>query len=147
MRLTRRSGLFVIGQALLPLSPRAAAEPPDGPAVPRGPLSIHALNTTTGRPATELDVTLERKLGNDWEVLGRGRTDDQGLREDLYPRAKPFQAGLYRLIYDTGAYFKGQGVKTFFPRVEVVFEIEKIDEHYHIPLLLNPYGYSTYRGS
>jgi 5-hydroxyisourate hydrolase len=147
VRLTRRSGLCVIGQALLPLAPHAVAEPLDEPPVPRGPLAIHALNTTTGKPAIGLDVTLERKLGNDWEVLGRGRTDDQGLREDLYPRAKPFQAGIYRLIYDTGAYFKGQGVKTFFPWVEVAFEIEKIDEHYHIPILLNPYGYSTYRGS
>jgi 5-hydroxyisourate hydrolase len=147
MHLTRRSSLFVLGSTLLPSAPRAVAELPDGPPTPRGPLSIHALNTTTGRPAAGLAVALQRKRGSDWEDLGRGRTDDQGLREDLYPRGMPFQAGIYRLVYDTGAYFQGQGVKTFFPRVEVVFEIEKIDKHYHIPLLLSPYGYSTYRGS
>jgi 5-hydroxyisourate hydrolase len=147
MRLTRRSVLCVVGSPLLPSAARAVTEPADGVPAPRGPLSVHALNTTTGRPAAGLAVTLERKLESKWEELGRGRTDQEGLREDLYPRTQSFQAGIYRLAYDTGAYFTGQGVKTFFPRIEVVFEIEKTDEHYHIPLLLNPYGYSTYRGS
>jgi 5-hydroxyisourate hydrolase len=78
--------------------------------------------------------------------LGRANTDASGRADDLYPRDKPLQAGSYRLVFDTGAYFKRQGVKTFFPRVEVVFEVEKTDEHYHVPLLLSPYGYSTYRG-
>jgi 5-hydroxyisourate hydrolase len=55
--------------------------------------------------------------------------------------------GIYRVVYETGVYFKGQGTKTFFPQVEIIFEVEKTDEHYHVPLLLSPFGYSTYRGS
>jgi 5-hydroxyisourate hydrolase len=79
--------------------------------------------------------------------FGRGLTDLQGRATDLYQVKKPPQAGTYRLVYETGVYFKGQGTKTFFSQVEIIFEDEKTDEHYHVPLLLSPFGYSTYRGS
>jgi 5-hydroxyisourate hydrolase len=118
----------------------------DGPPGHHGPLSIHVLNTASGKPAAGIAVVLERQAGKDWEDLGRGRTDVSGRADDLYPRDQPLQAGTYRLVYDTGAYFKNQGLKTFFPRVEVIFKVEKTDEHYHVPLLLSPYGYTTYRG-
>jgi 5-hydroxyisourate hydrolase len=112
----------------------------------RSPISIHVLNTTSGKAAAGIAVGLARRSGEGWEEMGRARTDADGRADALYPREKPLQAGTYRLVYETGAYFKAQGIKTFYPRVEVVFEAEKTDEHYHVPLLLSPYGYSTYRG-
>ena len=56
-------------------------------------------------------------------------------------------AGIYRMVFGTKEYFDGQGVSTFYPTIEVVFEIKNIDEHYHVPVLVSPFGYSTYRGS
>jgi 5-hydroxyisourate hydrolase len=125
----------------------SGTETRDGPPADRGPLSIHVLNTASGKPAAGIAVVLERQAGKDCEHLGWGKTDASGCAEDLYPRDQPFQAGTYRLVYGTGAYFKSHGVKTFFPRVEVVFEVERPDEHYHVPLRLSPYGYTTYRGA
>jgi 5-hydroxyisourate hydrolase len=146
MRVSQCVGLTLIGLTLMLSESLSGTETGDGPPAHRGALSIHVLNTASGRPAAGVAVVLERQAGKDWEDLGRGKTDASGRADDLYPRDKPLQAGAYRLVYDTGAYFKSQGVKTFFPLVEVVFEVEKTDEHYHVPLLLSPYGYSTYRG-
>jgi 5-hydroxyisourate hydrolase len=105
------------------------------------------LNTASGKPAAGVAVVLQYQAGKNWEELGRGLTDLQGRAADLYQAKKPLQMGTYRLVYETGVYFKGQGTKTFFPQVEIIFEVEKTDEHYHVPLLLSPFGYSTYRGS
>lgn len=146
MRLSQCAGLTLISLTLMLSESLSGTETGDGPPVHRGPLSIHVLNTASGRPAAGISVVLQRQAGKDCEDLGRGKTDASGRADDLYPRDKPLQAGTYRLVYDTAAYFKSQGVKTFFPRVEVIFEVEKTDEHYHVPLLLSPYGYSTYRG-
>ncbi len=111
------------------------------------PLSTHVLNTTTGKPASGVTVILQRQAGQDWEEVKRGETDERGRISDVAVVGKALQAGTYRLIFETGEYFQNQGTATFFPRVEIVFVIEKTDEHYHIPLLISPYGYSTYRGS
>lgn len=113
----------------------------------RSAISTHVLNTTTGKPAAGVAVTLQRQAAKEWEELSRRQTDAQGRVADLYPAAKALEAGTYRLLFETGDYFKGQGVKTFFPRVEILFQIENADEHYHVPLLVSPFGYSTYRGS
>jgi 5-hydroxyisourate hydrolase len=113
----------------------------------RAPISTHVLNTATGKPGAGIAVTLERQAASGWERLGQGKTDADGRVGDLYPAGKPLQTGAYRLLFETGAYFKAQGQKTFFPRVEVLFQVEKADEHYHVPLLLSPFSYSTYRGS
>lgn len=113
----------------------------------RPPISTHVLNTATGKPAVDVAVTLQRKSDKTWEELGRGQTDAQGRLANLHPAEKPLAAGTYRLIFETGDYFKRQDVKTFFPRIEILFEIEKADENYHVPLLVSPYGYSTYHGS
>jgi 5-hydroxyisourate hydrolase len=110
-------------------------------------LSTHVLNTTTGKPASGVNVMLQRQTGQSWEELKRGETDGRGRISDLSVAGKALQTGTYRLIFETGEYFKTQGTSTFFPRVEITFVIEKTDEHYHIPLLISPYGYSTYRGS
>ena len=147
MRITRRFGLALFGLTFLLGGLVTAAESGDNPPAKRTPISTHVLNTTSGKPAAGVLVVFQYQAGKDWEDLGRGLTDLHGRASDLYLSKKPLQAGNYRLVYETGAYFKGQGAKTFFPRVEVIFEIEKTDEHYHVPLLLSPFSYSTYRGS
>ncbi|RLS37196.1 MAG: hydroxyisourate hydrolase [Planctomycetota bacterium] len=110
-------------------------------------LSTHVLNTTTGKPASGVTVMLQRQAGLDWQEVKRAETDGRGRVSDFYLPGKPLPAGTYRLVFETGKYFKSQGTATFFPRVEILFAIEKTDEHYHVPLLISPYGYSTYRGS
>ena len=103
-------------------------------------LSTHVLDTGAGRPATGVTVVLESAAG---EVLKVARTDTDGrigsLGDDLPP-------GVYRLRFDTGAWFSDAGVEAFFPEVTVSFTIAA-DDHFHVPLLLSRYGYSTYRGS
>ena len=103
-------------------------------------LSTHVLDTSGGRPATGIAVTLE---GADGTVLAEGVTDADGRVADL---AADLPAGDLRLRFDTGAWFAGQGVTAFYPEVVVAFTVGG-SGHFHVPLLLNPYGYSTYRGS
>jgi 5-hydroxyisourate hydrolase len=87
-------------------------------------------------------VVLERAVDTGWQAVGRGTTDGDGRARDLL--SSPPQDGRYRLTFDTGAYFGGAG---FYPEVSVTFVVEHGEEHYHVPLLLSPFGYSTYRGS
>jgi 5-hydroxyisourate hydrolase len=116
------------------------------PVPKKGPLTLHVLNTATGKPAVGVEVRLERQSDKSWVELRKGKTNENG-RLDLSPDDNRLQVGVYRLVFETGAYFRAQGQKTFFPRVEVVFEVDNPDEHYHVPLLLSPFSYSTYRGS
>jgi 5-hydroxyisourate hydrolase len=111
-------------------------------------ITTHVLDTSSGRPAEGVPVVLERAApeGDGWEVVGRGLTDADGRQSDLAPKRR-LAAGRYRLTFDTGAYFTRTGRRSFFPEVAVVFAIEEAGEHQHVPLLLSPYGYSTYRGS
>ena len=104
-------------------------------------LSTHVLDTSLGRPAAGIGVGL---LSGSGEDLGSGVTDSDGRIASIGPaRLDP---GDYRLRFDTGAYFRAAGVDAFYPEVTVAFTVGG-DEHFHVPLLLNPYGYSTYRGS
>lgn len=91
-------------------------------------------------------VVLEQAKGKGWQTLATAKTDDNGRIETLLPADKPLAAGMYRLTFDTGAYFTGK-TKTFYPRVVVHFQVNNPKEHYHVPLLLSPFGYSTYRGN
>ena len=109
-------------------------------------ISTHVLDITVGRPAREVPVTLERKDGEVYARINAGKTDADGRVKDLVPEGK-LTAGTYRISFDTGAYFRAQGVKGFYPEASIVFVIEDAEAHYHVPLLLSPYGYSTYRGS
>ncbi len=147
MRITQRFSFILFSLPLLLTALLNAAESVDNPPVKRTPISTHVLKTASGKPAAGVAILLQYQAGKNWEELGRGLTDLQGRAADLYRAKKPLQAGTYRLVYETGVYFKGQGAKTFFPQVEIIFEVEKTDEHYHVPLLLSPFGYSTYRGS
>lgn len=109
-------------------------------------ISTHVLDTARGRPAAGVAVELQRADGaGTWCPLGRGRTDDDGRLTGLLAHAPA--PGRYRLCFDTGAYFAATGQTGFYPEVSVTFQITGEDGHYHVPLLLNPYGYSTYRGS
>jgi 5-hydroxyisourate hydrolase len=112
------------------------------------PITTHILDTSQGRPARGVAVRLER-LGDGREprLIGQGATDGDGRLRDLLPAGAPLEEGVYRLVFETGAYFREQGVEAFYPEVAVVFQVGDAGQHYHVPLLLNPFGYSTYRGS
>jgi 5-hydroxyisourate hydrolase len=106
-------------------------------------LSTHVLDASAGRPAAGIAVRLERREGDSWAPVASDITDGDGRIREL---GEP-GAGVHRVSFDTGGYFAAQHVAAFYPEVQVVFEITDPDEHYHVPLLLSPYAYSTYRGS
>lgn len=108
-------------------------------------ISTHILDTTKGRPARGVTVRLEQVIGDATRELARGVTNDDGRVKPLL-EAIP-TAGVYRLHFDVGAYFSAQGAESFYPHVAIDFEVKAPSEHYHVPLLLNPFGFSTYRGS
>lgn len=111
-------------------------------------ITTHILDTSQGQPARGVPVHLEmQETGGGWRFLGKGSTDSDGRLRDLLPDDFNFQTGLYRLTFDTAAYFESQSLRSFYPHVVVVFLVHDTQQHYHVPLLLNPFGYSTYRGS
>jgi 5-hydroxyisourate hydrolase len=109
-------------------------------------ITSHVLDTALGRPAAGLTVRLdvEGDDGGGWHPLGTATTDQQG-RLKLGPAA--LEARTYRLTFETGPYLTASGRPAFYPRVEVIFTVLALAEHHHIPLLLSPFGYSTYRGT
>jgi hydroxyisourate hydrolase len=111
----------------------------------RSPITTHILDTALGRPAAGVPVRLDR-LDTEWHTLAAARTDSDGRVADLLAPGS-LTPGTYRMYFDTAAYWSDQGSEGFYPYVEIVFSVQSTDEHYHVPLLLNPYGYSTYRGS
>ena len=110
-------------------------------------ITTHVLDTSRGRPAAGVPVTLEIEAAGGWKLIGKGTTDSDGRISDLVPNETTIAAGVYRLIFDTTKYFAGNNTEAFYPQVTVVFKIEDGNQHYHVPLLLSPFGYSTYRGS
>ena len=112
-----------------------------------GTLSTHVLDTSLGKPAAGITVVLESvdPTGSGAEALGDGITDGDGRVGSIGPER--LAAGDYRLRFASGGYFAARGVEAFYPEVVVVFTIADVDQHYHVPVLLNPFGYSTYRGS
>jgi 5-hydroxyisourate hydrolase len=109
-------------------------------------ITTHVLDTAQGRPGGGIAIELERADGATWHRIGGGVTDDDGRLRTLTP-AGPVQPATYRIRFQTAAYFAAQGVTGFFPLVEIQFTVVDGAAHYHVPLLLSPYGYSTYRGS
>jgi 5-hydroxyisourate hydrolase len=111
------------------------------------PITSHVLDTARGRPARQLKLTLARMdATGTWRTLAERLTNDDGRVTDLLAPGT-LEVGTHRLIFDTGAYFRANAEQVFYPEVVVVFSIESTSEHYHVPLLLSPFGYSTYRGS
>ena len=112
------------------------------------PITTHILDTAVGKPAARIPVVLEYKTHDaGWQTVGEGATDDEGRLNDLVNRKEDFQLGHYRLSFDTSTYFLMLGVDCFFPLVTISFVIKNVEEHYHVPLLLSRFGYTTYRGS
>ncbi|EJF67196.1 transthyretin [Dichomitus squalens] len=128
----------------------------------KSPVTCHVLDSSVGRPAAGVPVQLQKLKSADgptagFDVLADGVTDHDGRCMQLYPEAGPgqkredlikLQAGnLYKVVFKTKDYFEGTGRKSFYPWVEITFEVPSPTEHYHIPLLISPYSYTTYRGS
>jgi len=112
----------------------------------KSPITTHVLDTAIGRPAKGVGVVLEKRVGDAaFDAIAEGTTDDDGRVTDLL--SAPLTGGTYRLTFLVGDYLTATGREGFYPEVPVVFTITEPDEHYHVPLLLNPFGYSTYRGS
>lgn len=109
-------------------------------------ITTHVLDTSLGRPAVELKIELHIKSADSWKSVGAGVTDENGRCSSLLGEA-PLAAGTYRLTFHAGTYFKSLHVESFYSDIPVIFEVKDARTHYHVPLLLNPYGYSTYRGS
>lgn len=113
----------------------------------QNPLSVHVLSLDTGLPSAHVNVVLEAQQNDKWVEINSGSTDDNGRIEALYPENKTLDKGVYRVTFKTGEWFRQKNQRSFFPEVPVVFVIDGSLPHYHIPLLISPYGYSTYRGN
>lgn len=109
-------------------------------------ISTHVVDTSAGRPGEGMPVTLERKTaGCGWETVCVVATDSEGRVRQLVAEGAA-EPGLYRIGFDTEAYFNGRGARAFFPFVLITFEVDDPSRHYHVPLLVSPYGYSTHCG-
>jgi 5-hydroxyisourate hydrolase len=109
-------------------------------------ISTHVLDTMRGSPAAGLEVTLSlREPDGDWRVVGEAVTDVEGRVPDL--AQGELQGGEYRLQFSTRTYFERSGLSVFYPEVSVVFNLDDPSGHVHVPLLLSPYGYTTYKGT
>ena len=110
-------------------------------------LSSHILDITTGKPAADVKITLSKKDKNDtWTIVEEKNTDVNGRIKDFLKLDGKDNSGIYKLTFHTNSYFKSLGQKSFYPFVDVVFELLD-NEHYHVPITLSPFGYSTYRGN
>ena len=110
-------------------------------------ITTHILDTSLGKPAAGVRVSLSQQTESEWIELGVGVTDDDGRVSDLLDSDATLPAGQCKLTFDTGDYYADIDTSCFYPQVEIQFSIAGDGQHYHVPLLLNPFGYSTYRGS
>ena len=110
-------------------------------------ITTHVLDTAAGIPAAGVAVRFEREEAGGWTVLGQGRTGADGRAGDLLPADRALAPGVYRLVFALEAYFAARGVESFHPEAAVTFRVRSGGEHHHVPLLVAPFGYSTYRGS
>jgi 5-hydroxyisourate hydrolase len=108
-------------------------------------ISTHILDTSRGRPAEGVTVTLHAQQDNGWKELARGVTNADGRVKPLLESIP--SAGVYRISFEIAPYYARLGTESFYPSVSVDFRVSAASEHYHVPLLLNPFGFSTYRGS
>jgi hydroxyisourate hydrolase len=109
-------------------------------------ITTHVLDTARGGPAVGITVILELRHASEWSPIGRGTTDESG-RVTTLTGDNELVPGTYRLTFDIGTYHRDQGINPFFPEAKITFNVRDTDEHYHVPLLLSPFGYSTYRGT
>lgn len=110
-------------------------------------ITTHVLDTTRGLPAQGLAISLYQQSGDNWQALANGVTNSDGRIAGLLEQGRVLPAGTYRMHFATKGYFEANNEQGFYPYVDIVFELDGSDSHYHIPLLLTAFGYSTYRGS
>lgn len=110
-------------------------------------ITTHVLDTSRGCPAKGVQVALEVREDEGWREIRRTLTDADGRVKRLLPDELALRAGTYRLTFDLAAWFEAQGIESFYPEASIVFLVRDPEQHYHVPLLLSPFGYSTYRGS
>jgi 5-hydroxyisourate hydrolase len=108
-------------------------------------ITTHVLDIARGKPASNVPVKLERKETTGYQEVGSGYTDEDGRLKTLVEGE--IQVGIYRITFDTWSYFDQLHIEGFYPEASIVFEVRDASQHHHVPLLLSPYGYSTYRGS
>lgn len=109
-------------------------------------ITTHILDTTKGKPAQGVRISLYQQHNEEWKEIGIGTTNSDGRVSDLFNKEARLAKGIYKMRFETGEYFEKQGMQSFYPFVEIVFNITT-REHYHVPLLISPHGYNTYRGS
>lgn len=111
------------------------------------PITTQILDTASGKPAAGVSVVLERKTHTaGWQAIAEGISDVDGRLNDLLSTREAFLPGHYRFIFETGAYFLLQGIECFYPQVTVSFAVKDPMQHYHVPVLISPYSYTTFRG-
>jgi 5-hydroxyisourate hydrolase len=111
-------------------------------------ISTHVLDTARGKPAAAVPVRLDRQdPAGKWSSLAIGQTDPGGRCSQLLPESEPLREGVYRLTFDTASYFAASKQNGLYPVVEITFRVGSGESHFHIPLLLSPNGFTTYRGS
>lgn len=110
-------------------------------------ITTHILDVSIGKPAAGVRVSLARIEDGNRVPVGSGVTDADGRLKNLVPSAPGPNAGVFELTFETGPYFMGRDIKSFHPRITVTVEITDATQHYHVPLLISPFGYTTYRGS
>lgn len=110
-------------------------------------ISTHVLDVSSGKPAAGVRVTLAVVAGDQRTVAATGVTDSDGRIKDVLGKLKRLEATTYGLTFETGAYFLARGITAFHPSITVTFDVTDADEHFHVPLLVSPFGYTTYRGS
>ena len=110
-------------------------------------ITTHILDTSTGTPAVNIPINLFQLADGLWSELASGTSNKDGRVDGLLADNRVLEAGNYKMAFDTAGYFSSTGVRGFYPLVEISFTIDGDGQHYHIPLLLSPFGYSTYRGS
>lgn len=108
-------------------------------------ITTHILDTAVGKPATGVQITLEQNSGQGWLPIASGCTDDDGRIRDLAPA--PLAAGHYRLVAEIGDYFAASGRETLYASAQIDFVLPEAGSHYHLPFLISPWSWSTYRGS
>ncbi|MBS1516959.1 MAG: hydroxyisourate hydrolase [Bacteroidetes bacterium] len=109
-------------------------------------ITTHVLDTSSGKPGKKIRIELFRNDSEIWKLIAEGITNDDGRLSDLPENSDTEKTGVYKLKFHTGEYFVSEGKDSFYPFAEVVFKVNG-DFHYHVPLLISPFAYSTYRGS
>ncbi|MEP7111120.1 MAG: hydroxyisourate hydrolase [Ferruginibacter sp.] len=109
-------------------------------------ITTHVLDTSKGKPAWGITIVLYEQIAHEWFEIAKGITNKEGRLNNLLQEDEELVLGVYKMAFDLKHYFNSDDIETLYPFVEIIFEIKTI-EHYHLPLLISPFGYSTYRGS